>query len=278
MRLLVCSLDDVASVNIRDRLFEAYPWLPSGEFRGHEVRARGEDILVTIPGLHLKADNLDADVSTALGVKLDRVVFLSRHKAASAIPTLTVHPVGNYGKAEFGGREGVLVPSDPDAMTSSLRSLQSNGKDLEFQISFEVTHHGPLLQTPTMFIEIGSAADRWGHVKAAEAIAKTLMETKALDAPKVVGIGGGHYAPRFSELITTKKVSFGHMIPGYVIDRSNDEELKAAIKKALEATKGAKMVYLHRKSMSRSKVTHIKKLVESIGVKAVESGDLEDIA
>jgi len=129
-----------------------------------------------------------------------------------------------------------------------------------------------------MFIEIGSSEDRWGHVKAAEAIAKTLMETKVLEAPKAIGIGGGHYAPRFSELITTKKISFGHMIPGYVADRANDEELQSAMKKALAATSGAKMVYVHRKSMSRSRATHVKQLVESIGMTAVDSGDLEDLA
>ncbi len=277
MRLLVCSLDDVASVNIRDHLLESYEWRTTGEFRGQEVKSLGSDVLVTIPGLHLQADGLDDDVRGSLGIDVERVVFLSRHKAASAIPTLTVHPIGNYGKADFGGKEGVLVPSDPDGMTSSLRALIANGRDLGFQISFEVTHHGPVLTTPTMFIEIGSAEANWGHAKAAEAIARTLMDTQRLEAPKAIGVGGGHYAPRFSELVMAKKVSFGHMIPGYVSDRASDEELTAVMKKALEATPGADLVYVHKKSMSRSRATHVKELAATLGAKAIDSDDLDDL-
>ncbi|MDD1770491.1 MAG: D-aminoacyl-tRNA deacylase [Methanomassiliicoccales archaeon] len=277
MRLLVCALDDIASVNIRDRLLELYQWSGQGSFRGNEVRTRGRDVLVTIPGLHLFADGLDKEAAEALGIDVERVVFLSRHKAASGIPTLTVHPIGNYGKAEFGGKEGVLVPSDPDAMTCSLRALQRNGQGLGFQISYEVTHHGPLLSTPTMFIEIGSAEGNWGHVEAAEAIARTLMETEVVSAPRAIGVGGGHYAPRFSELIMTKKVSFGHMIPGYFSDKASDEELMAAMRKAIDATEGARYVYVHKKSMSRSRATHIRELAASLGAKAIDSDDLEDL-
>ncbi|MGD1060097.1 MAG: D-aminoacyl-tRNA deacylase [Methanomassiliicoccales archaeon] len=277
MRLFVCSLDDVASVNIRERLLELYQWKPKGEFRGNEVKVRQNIALVTIPGLHLNADGLDKDMADGLGIDVESIVFLSRHRAASGIPTLTVHPIGNFGKAEFGGKEGALVPSSPDMMTSCLRTLQRNARGLGFQVSFEVTHHGPLLTTPTMYIEIGSAEGDWGHVKAAEAIAATLIETEVMEAPKAIGVGGGHYAPRFSELVTTKKVSFGHMIPGYVCDHASDDELKSLMEKALDATAGASYVYIHKKSMSRSRATHIKELASSLGTQVVDSDDLEDL-
>jgi D-aminoacyl-tRNA deacylase len=205
------------------------------------------------------------------------VVFLSRHKAASGIPTLTVHPIGNYSKADLGGREGELVPALPDMMTSALRDLRANAAGLGFQVSFEVTHHGPYLETPTMYIEIGSAEGQWGHEGAAEAIARTLLSPNLVMAPKAIGVGGGHYAPRFSEVVATKRVSFGHMIPNHFADKADDEALTRAMAKAMERSEGARLVYIHKKSMSRSRATHIRDLVRGMGVEAVDSSDLQDL-
>ena len=277
MRLLVCSLDDVASVNIRNRLLEMYQWTEKGLFRGRPILERGEDRIIIIEGLHLFADGLDLEMEEATGMDPSMVVFLSRHKAASGIPTLTVHPIGNHGKAEFGGREGTLVPSSPDLMTSTLRALRANASGLGFQISFEVTHHGPYLLAPTMFIEIGSSEENWGDRRAAEALARALIETRVLEAPKAIGVGGGHYAPRFSEVIDSKRISFGHMIPNYFCDHASDEMLLEAMRQAMANTQDARAVYIHKKSMSRSRATHIKELVRSIGGEAVDSGDLQDL-
>jgi D-tyrosyl-tRNA(Tyr) deacylase len=177
MRLLVCSLEDVASVNIRDRLMESVEWKESGIFQDRPVLVHGNDALVTIEERHLFADDIDQRVQDALGQKVECVIFLSRHKAASGIPTLTVHPIGNFAmKADFGGRPGMLVPSAPDLMTSLLRSMQRHASGLGYQISFEVTHHGPWLATPTIYLEIGSSESQWPDVKAGEALARSLLE------------------------------------------------------------------------------------------------------
>jgi hypothetical protein len=47
------------------------------------------------------------------------------------------------------------------------------------------------------------------------------------------------------------------------------------MRKAADASK-AELVYIHRKSMSRSRATELKELARSIGLKAVDSQDLED--
>jgi D-aminoacyl-tRNA deacylase len=209
---------------------------------------------------------------------IEVVLFLSRHKAASGIPTLTVHPIGNIAmKADFGGKPGVLVPSAPDLMTSLLRSMQVHAEGLGYQTSFEVTHHGPSLGTPTLYIEIGSSEVQWPDVKAGQALACSLLEVNVLKATKVIGLGGGHYAPRFSEVAMKKKVSIGHMISNHFADLANDEELVLAIKKALEASDGANLVYVHKKSMSRSRATHVKGLVRQLGADVIDSSGLEDL-
>ncbi len=278
MRLLVCSLEDSASVNIRDRLVESANWKEQGCFQDRPVLMHGNDALVTIEERHLFADNIDQRVTDATNLDVECVVFLSRHKAASGIPTLTVHPIGNFAmKAEFGGKPGMLVRSAPDLMTSLLRSMQTNASGLGYQISFEVTHHGPSLSTPTLYIEIGSSEAQWPDVKAGEALARSLLGVEILKATKVIGLGGGHYAPRFSEAALTKKVSIGHMISNHFADSANDEELVLAVRKALDASDGADLVYIHKKSMARSRATHLKGLIRQIGADVVDSSGLEDL-
>ncbi len=278
MRLLVCSLEDSASINIRDRLTEVVDWKEQGTFENRPVLRRGGDALVTVEERHLFTDDIDRRVREATDLDIECVVFLSRHKAASGIPTLTVHPIGNFGaKADFGGRPGTLVPSAPDLMTSLLRSMQRHASGLGYQISFEVTHHGPFLSTPTLYLEIGSSESQWPDVKAGEALARSLLEVEVLKATKVIGLGGGHYAPRFSEVALQKKVSVGHMITNHFADDASDDELVQAIKKALAASENADLVYIHKKSMSRSRATHVKGLVRELGADVIDSSGLEDL-
>ena len=87
MRLLLSSLEDRASINIRDRLLEMADWTEMEAYRGRPAYRRGQDVMVTIERPHLFSDDIDASVSQELGLQIDRVLFLSRHKAASGIPT-----------------------------------------------------------------------------------------------------------------------------------------------------------------------------------------------
>lgn len=277
MRLLLCSSIDVASVGIRDALLERGGWTAVGEFQGAPIYRLGDDLLATTSSAHLLADDIDREVQASCNRSIGCVVFLSRHKAASGIPTLTVHAIGNFSKATYGGRDGTLVPAMPDAMTSALRSLAKTAQGLAFQVSFEVTHHGPYLSNPTMFIEIGSSEANWGNKEAALAIANTLMEAKVVHAPKAIGVGGGHYAPRFSEVVASKKVSFGHMIPNHFADGADDESLRDAMAMAMEKSEGARLVYIHKKSMSRARATHIRDLVRGMGAESIDSSSLDDL-
>jgi len=276
IRLMVCSLADTVSVNIKDALLSQAPWSEEGEFEGHPVLRSGDMVMATVPGLHIFADDIDQRVSDALSVKVDEVVFMSRHKAASGQRSLTVHPIGNWRKADYGGREGELVPAAPGLMTALLRSLKAAASGLDFDVVFEVTHHGPRLASPTLFIEIGSNEASWGDKDAARALARALLEARVEDHPKAIGIGGGHYAPRFTEVSLAKKVSFGHMLPGYAMDLNDPASLSAMIGKALRST-GTDLAYLHKKSMKRSEASMVAGLVADLGGRVIDSSDLQDL-
>jgi len=277
MRLLVSSGEDAASVNIMEELIALGGWEEGGRFENAPLLVRGDLALAAIPGTHIYYDDIDERAAEALGGRPGEVIFLSRHRAASGQRSLTVHPIGNWNKAEYGGRGGELVPSAADLMTSLLRELNKQAAGLDFAVTFEVTHHGPWLRTPTLFIEIGSSEATWGDKDAARAIARSLIDVQVQECPRAIGIGGGHYAPRFSEVSLSKRVSFGHMLPNHAFDLSDLDDLGSKVTRAMEAT-GAEQAYLHRKSMKRSEATVVAKLVSDLGYKVIDSSDLEDLA
>ena len=68
-------------------------------------------------------------------------------------------------------------------MTSLLRELKRRPPGCSFEVTYEVTHHGPYLETPTLFIEIGSSEATWGDRDAARAIARALTEVRVTECP-----------------------------------------------------------------------------------------------
>ncbi len=203
-----------------------------------------------------------------------------------AQPSLTVHPIGNYKEASFGGKQQTLVPCSPHLMTALVRLINNNLKEttLKYQVCFEVTHHGPYLETPTLFVEVGSTENEWNKSEPAKIIAQSLLELLKKyryegdfsdDIPVLIGVGGGHYAPRFTDVVFEKNAAFGHMIPKYQLDMENIEF--EIFEKALKQTPNAKGIYIHKKSFKKSQVTEYKKLFEKNGISVISSKELADL-
>ena len=261
--LLMCT-EDVASVNIRDRLLEVGNFEPVGKLDDRPIHLGHDLLLVEIEGLHLYLDGVDQRIRDTLDegilptihmgpvteAPLDLLVFLSKHSSEKNIESLTVHPPGNYLSADHGGKPGLLPPSAPHLMTSALRSLYKEKRKLGIsdQTTFEVTHHGPAIDSPSFFIEIGSGPERWGTPELGESIARSLLSDEFLspmcDIPVAIGVGGGHYAPRFTDRAMRKKFSFGHMIPDYILSTGND--LCHLVKMAKGSTPDAEVIFPHR--------------------------------
>ncbi|NLX46955.1 MAG: hypothetical protein GXY70_02095 [Euryarchaeota archaeon] len=274
MRLLVASIPDTASVNIRDRLLEAADWTEEGTYQGRPFYTLRDMLMVSMDRLHLHLDHVDRVLGHDLERDIDEVVFLSKHRAASGKPTLTMHPIGNFGKADYGGKEGELVPASPAFLSGLLRSLSSNARGLPFDVSYEVTHHGPFLDVPTTYVEIGSDETKWGNVEAARAMADSLLNMVPAEGPVVIGVGGGHYAPRFTEVTLSKNVRFGHMIAKHVLDGKEDEDVLDMIEKAMRAS-GTSSAYVHKKSFSRPEARRLSELLNGAGYEVLEGADLE---
>ncbi|MBQ3685632.1 MAG: D-aminoacyl-tRNA deacylase [Candidatus Methanomethylophilaceae archaeon] len=231
---------------------------------------------MSIPDMHIRHEDLDREIQGTF--RPDEVVVMSKHSAKSGQPALTAHPIGNYHENQYGGREGALVRPAPAAMTDALRRIVAYNDMEGTQICFEVTHHGPWLEIPTFFIEIGSDETNWGNMHAAEVLAKVLSDLDPdYEARKLVGVGGGHYAPRFTEVALRFRVSFGHMLPSYQTEGRDDEDVARMVRLACEAT-GTDSVYVHRKSMKKPEERRITAIIQSLGYETVTSADLDPLS
>ena len=274
-RLIVCYEQDLPSFNMKEQLLKRFQWEDMGSDGTNSYLSHDNDVLVTIDRMHVHAENID-DTAEKFGVKVDEMVVLSRHSSSSGKPTLTVHPIGNYRSNDMGGRAETLVHPTPHLMSGTLRKIAELNRDPVYSVSFEVTHHGPYVDVPTMYIEIGSDENHWGDVNAASTLVDSLISAKEEDYPVVIGVGGGHYAPRFTDLILSMKADMGHMVPNYQIQESSDDDVSRMIKTAAEST-GTKLVYVHRNSMKGPEERRVNSIIDSLGLERVSSKDFDSL-
>jgi len=194
-----------------------------------EGRMSSNMFLHFIEGNQCFADEVDS-------VKADFLVFASLHKSDSGKPTLTCHPVGNWGKAEYGGKERIICPTNSFLIKNYLLALNRKKEELGlgYDVSLEAVHHGPLLSKPSVFLELGSSEKQWNDKEAAEALASIILESTSLEGnyKSCIALGGGHYCPEFTKLVLRTGWAVGPVCPSHALPFL-DEELLA---KALEAT------------------------------------------
>jgi len=123
-----------------------------------------------------------------------------------------------------------------DALTVMARFKQE--MQLGYEVSYEGTHHGPSLDVPTMFAELGSAPEQWSDLRAAGVVANAAMKAcsdfGSHPAKAVLGVGGPHYNAKFTKMALESKLAFGHMIPKYAVAGVDVEMLKQCVERTLE--------------------------------------------
>lgn len=235
--LLVATRTDPASINIANHLIDSFNWnklqIPNSDAMMAEVLNGGNVYMwvVNEPLLHINhADRLFSDsLEAKLSAPITEIVFLSRHVAASGTLSLTVHPIGIPWLADASNSGGIPFKCSPPStrISSILRSLVQETKRREgsnrYQVTLEATHHGPYVQLPACFVEIGSTENEWSDAEAGSIWAKCLgdeflLPAKAATARSiepekespstslskktvVVSIGGGHYVPKMNDLV-----------------------------------------------------------------------------
>ncbi len=221
VRVLVASTQDIASQTISRVLIEEHGFRDSGSsFEGTPVYSFGESaLLVTTNRDMVLADHLEQYFEAEV------FVFCSRHRAQSGRPALLVHSTGNFGAdVSFGGAPEQLSVSVASLVSTALLRLK-NERDQrsmeEFDVTLEVTHHGPTsMNTPMLFIELGSDESHWQNTEGAKAVAAAAMDCirAPIENEASIGFGGTHYASKFNKLVLERNARIGHIAPKYALD------------------------------------------------------------
>jgi len=233
MPAIVYSNLDSAGINIAENLRRLYGFKPSGDSGGKASFWRDPSgiSLLEIDTPTITSDYIDGLVDT------DLIVFASKHKSESGRPTLTAHPCGNWSsdvKPEYGGKPRTLAPTSALALKSAMMEL-AKSPVAGFDVVMECTHHGPLLKTPFIFVEIGSTEKEWARQDAGELVAKACYAActhKPANQRIAIGIGGIHYSYEISKEMLRTDIAVGHICPKYMIEQLDEEMMGQMVEKS----------------------------------------------
>ncbi len=260
MILLVASNKDVASLNIKEQVLNHYPFRKIAEIFQHNPVYTAKIYNKTVNLVTLEEESVRAQDLPGKFPNAKLIIFISRHSSQSGRPTLSVHPTGNFGDAELGGLPRKLSIAPALAMQDALKALVhfKEQLNLKYDVSFEGTHHGPSLNVPSLFVELGSSSEQWRDSKAAEAVGHSVMAAIpnfSIHANScVIGIGGTHYNQKFTLMSLSGEAAFGHMIPKYAVHLVDSEMLSQCIKKSLEKVSLAVLDWKGIRSEDKSNV------------------------
>lgn len=210
---IVVSDDDGASRRIGDALLAQSTWeqCESRVWRTTD----GAFSMRQFDDLHLNLERVDEEFSDPA-----ILVFVSRH-AGDTGPLLTAHFPGNVGSADYGGEPHTVPTAAPQALSQIYSALNRFVPD-GFDVGIECTHHGPSrIDTPCLFVEIGSGPEQWNDDAAAAAVAKAVLRLEPVPhQPErtIIGIGGSHYAPRFERILASTPWTIGHIAADWALD------------------------------------------------------------
>jgi D-aminoacyl-tRNA deacylase len=185
------------------------------------------------------AENIDKEQN----IEEEFIIFASKHASKQKIKTLSIHAPGNWGRADMGGKEKQICKTSSFFLKYLFQILNQEAEQakLDYACTLEVTHHGPYVEKPCCFIEIGSSKEEWQDKNIGEIIAETIKKAVSSfdfkEARKkwkpAVGIGSPHYCPNFNKTQLNSEYALSHIIPQYVFPIT-EEMLKQAVDKTQE--------------------------------------------
>ena len=261
---IICSEVDDASQNIARHLLERVRW--TRDSTAHATWTFGNVQLVIVAGKLIDQEGLDRRVSA------DLLIFASRHQSETQKgPVFTAHFTGDVCKSTGGRSKGALARAAPRALKLVVEALMNLSN---VKVLVEATHHGPLaLETPSLFVEIGSTKAEWNNDALGDTVARALLEVQSQSlgtpCPSAIGFGGSHYAVRHADVLLRSDICFGHIFAEYQLDCVTREIVGEAFAKSQ-----AQFAYFDRKHMGGNR-TRIESIVQSLGFEVLRLGDIQ---
>jgi D-aminoacyl-tRNA deacylase len=218
--LIVASKVDKAGVNISTQLSQF------GNFNFYLV----EDEMIFTENINIEKIN-----------QYDFIIFASKHQSEKGNKTISVHAPGNWNKAELGGEERTVCSTSALFQKQLFECLHKNIEKFslkDYDLTMECTHHGPKIDKPCLFVEIGATDTEWRDRKAGFIVAKSISEIISTFKENpyneiAVAIGGPHYCPNFNKLQLNSNIAISHVIPQYALPLT-EEMVREAISKTAE--------------------------------------------
>ncbi|MBI2147695.1 D-aminoacyl-tRNA deacylase [Candidatus Woesearchaeota archaeon] len=266
---LLFSSSDIASMNIQKHILEKgiADVMPNKEYGNFPVRSWTTKChtikMYTTEMFSIHCDHIDQEIDPC-----DAIVFVTKHRSKEEVPAVTVHSPGNWGEALFGGKPASINSPLPRLLRAGLEQLQQQVKQQTKKeigspsiAALEATHHGPDIDTPCMFIELGSCEQQWQDPAGGKIVAEALMALLEMDIPEydiAVGLGGPHYCPNFVKVMEKSDYCFGHICPKYCLKDLTKELLRDAMEKS-----NATVIILDWKGLGEHKERVVKLLEET---------------
>jgi len=264
--LFIASTKDTAGMNIAKQLIDHYNFEKLSEtFHKNPTYTKTLHNKET-KLLFVKTEIVDTQFLGDL-FNPNLIVFLSRHSSASGIPTLSVHTPGNLAEAKFGGKPRKVSISPAAAMKNALLEMAKlkDEQGLDYEVSYECTHHGPSLDVPAMFAELGSSPKQWKDMKAAKVVAHAAVAavSESSNCSVALGIGGPHYNTKFTRMALSTQRAFGHIIPKYALPEVDAEIIRQCVERTVETVDSAVLDWKGIKGAYKPKIVAA---LEKLGV------------
>ena len=282
---IISSTKDRASINIKESLINNFNFDTNGvgaenklfsskleeQFDNNNIyqytinNEKNNQIIIklyTINSELIFTDDLDKEVDA------DVFIFISKHRAQEGRASLTCHAIGNFGKADQGGKEKTLCVSNSILLKNIFIELYNNTKE-PYEATLEATHHGPFMEKPVLFVELGSNEKYWEDKKGGEIVAKSIIgviknfnnkikinekDNNLMNGNNVYEsifvIGGSHYNHVANKTMLNTNLAVGHICAKYNLENLNENMIKQAMEKIIPKPK---FVLLDWKGLGKEK-------------------------
>ena len=261
---IICSTKDQASMNIKEQLLPYFKKI-NKTFENHKIYEKQNNentlTLYTTEIEPVYCENIDKKIQANL------FIFATKHVSKSGIHSLSVHFPGNWGKAELGGKDKKLCIANASFLKKAF--LELNKLNTDYEIIQEATHHGPYLEKPAIFIEIGSDKKQWKDKTAGKYIANTILKMTEKN-PKyktIMAFGGPHHSPNFKKILLNTKFAVSHVCPKYNLESLDKGMIKQAIERTYEKVE---FIILDWKGLGKEK-ERIMNILKELGMEYKKS-------
>lgn len=273
---ILYSTENEASMNIIRHLQEDWNWRRQGD-KLYDFSACGKKDCCT----GLKAVGYDKEIiDIEPDFESNYYLYASTHRSEKNMPSLTAHFPGNWASADFGGEPRTLNMANATRLKQILKQIKeaATKRELGWTISMEVDHHGPTPQggeKQLIFVEIGSSKKEWNDDTAGAIIAEAMMKSILRipkEYPTYIALGGGHYAPKFTQFVLGEKtldgqeIAISHICPKYKVDGLDEDMLKQAVEKTAEGVKG---VLIDWKGLKKEQKDRLIPIIEDMGLEVI---------